>query len=376
MNVALRWAAASALAIASTASAARLAHPFYLGADLSSANEMQDCGAVLRQGGKPVDPFRLLKAKGGNLVRVRIWNDAKWTRYSGLSDVEKTIRRARQAGLQVLLDFHYSDDWADGDKQLVPAAWAALDTAGRAKALHDYTADTLAALGAKRLSPDMVQVGNETNGQLLGGKAGDIDWSVNARLFNAGIQAVREAAAAQHRPIRIMLHIPQPENAEPWFAAAKAAGVAGYDVIGLSYYRKWSKEDMSGLAGTIERLRAAYGHDVVVVETAYPYSLTASGDTSANLLGPDSVDPAYPASPKGQRDYMIALTRTVARSGGSGVVYWEPAWISTKCTTRWGTGSSWENATWFDADRNWEALPVLDFLGQRYLPNSRASRRR
>ena len=88
----------------------------YLGADLSYVNEMEDCDAVYRKAGRPVDPFELLRAEGGNLVRVRIWNDARWTRDSNLADVRKTIARARKAGLQVLLDFHYSDDWADGEQ--------------------------------------------------------------------------------------------------------------------------------------------------------------------------------------------------------------------------------------------------------------------
>jgi hypothetical protein len=98
----------------------------YLGGDLSYVNEMEDCGAVYRKGGKPVDPFALLKAEGGNIVRVRIWNDAKWTKYSDYDDVLKTIRRAKAAGMQVLLNFHYSDDWADGGKQITPAAWTKL----------------------------------------------------------------------------------------------------------------------------------------------------------------------------------------------------------------------------------------------------------
>ena len=341
-------------------------HPFYLGADLSFANEMRDCGAVYRSGGKRIDPFDLIRRSGGNLVRVRIWNDAKWTRYSGLADVETTIARARAAKLQVLLDFHYSDDWADGDKQIVPAAWEALGTSQRATALHDYTADILTALAAKGLSPDMVQVGNETNGQLLAGKTGVIDWTTNALLLNAGVRAVREAAARQGRPIRVMLHIAQPENAEPWFAAAANAGLTDYDVIGLSYYRKWSKESIAELAATIGRLRTTYGRDVMVVETAYPYSTTASGDSSPNLLAEDSVDPAFPATAGGQRNYLVSLTQAVADVGGSGVVYWAPEWISTRCKTRWGTGSSWENAGWFDARRRWEALPVVQFMGRDY----------
>src|SRR4051812_40650442 len=92
--------------------------PLYPRARFSFVNELWDCGTIFRSHGKPVDPFAFMKAQGGNLVRVRIWNDATWTRYSNLADVEKTIRRARAAHMQVLLDFHYSDDWADGDKQI------------------------------------------------------------------------------------------------------------------------------------------------------------------------------------------------------------------------------------------------------------------
>src|SRR5262245_4435541 len=95
----------------------------YLGADLSYVNEMEDCGGVVREDGKPRDAFQLLREHGGNLVRVRLFNNATWTKYSNLDDVRKTLRRARAAGMRTLLDFHYSDDWADGDKQIIPKAW-------------------------------------------------------------------------------------------------------------------------------------------------------------------------------------------------------------------------------------------------------------
>jgi arabinogalactan endo-1,4-beta-galactosidase len=121
----------------------------------------------------------------------------------------------------------------------------------------------------------------------------------------------------------MMLHIAQPENAKPWFPAARAAGVTGYETIALSYYRKWSKEPMAGLAGTIEWLRRDYGKQVIVV----------------------------------------ALTQTVVDAAGEGVVYWAPDGVSTTCKTRWGAGLGWDNATSFDAQDRLEALPVPRFLG-------------
>ena len=348
---------------------------FYFGADLSYVNEMEDCGAVYRLHGKRIDPFKLLKREGGNIVRVRTWVNPTWTRYSTYPDVLKTIRRAHAAGLQALLDFHYSDDWADGGKQIAPAAWANLSTDDQAKALHDYTLDTLKKLDADGAMPEMVQVGNETNPELLGGKVpgAPINWDRNARLLNAGVQAVQEAGHAGSIAPRIMLHIAQPENVLPWFDAATKAGIIGYDLIGISYYKKWSTYSLDQLKKTIAEAKRRYGKDVIVVETGYPFTLKGA-DTANNLLGEDALVPGHPATPQGQRSFMVDLTQLTIDAGGIGVVYWEPYWVSTKCGTRWGHGSDWENATWFDYSKH-EALPVFDWLHQNYWKERSSERR-
>jgi arabinogalactan endo-1,4-beta-galactosidase len=350
----MRFAAATALVL--LASAAR-ADDFVYGADLSFANEMNDCGAVYRDGGKPGDVFAILKAHGTNLVRLRLWNNPDWTKYSTLADVERAIARAKANGQKVLLDFHYSDDWADANKQIVPAAWKGLDDAAMAKAVYQFTHDTLMALAAAKLAPDYVQVGNETNVEVMmpSETKAPIAWARNAKLLNAGIKAVRDADPA----IKVMLHIAQPENAEPWFEAAAAAGVTDFDLIGLSYYPKWSKYNLVGLGAVINRLRYRFPRTSVwVVETAYPWT-TAWNDSMANILGADSVLAGYRPEKEDQKRYLVDLTQAVIASGGSAVVYWAPDWVSTSCKTRWGTGSSWENATWFDFAGN--ALPAIDY---------------
>ena len=337
------------------------AQKLYLGADLSYVNEVEDCGAVFRKDGKPVDPFKLFAAEGANIVRVRIWNDATWTRYSNLADVKSTIARSKAAGMQVLLDFHYSDDWADGEKQIIPKAWVGLTDEQQAKALYDYTLGILTALDREGLMPEMVQVGNETNSELAGSKKGDpINWMRNAMLFNAGIKAVRDAGAQSAIKPLVMLHIAQPENVEPWFEAAEKAGVTGYDIIGISYYRKWSSMDPAGLGRVIAQVKKRFGKDVIVVETAYPFT-NENADSSGNLLGPDTLIPGYPATPEGQLKYLVDLTKLTVANGGSGVVYWEPAWVASSCKTRWGTGSGWDNATFFD-QRTHEALPAFEWF--------------
>ncbi len=367
----LAGAALSACATGPGGTASRFAPPppsgLYLGGDLSYVNEMEDCGAVYRQDGKPVDPFALLAAEGGNIVRVRIWNDATWTDYSDYDDVLKTIRRAHAAGMQVLLDFHYSDDWADGGKQLTPKAWEGLDTEAQAKAVHDYTIDILTRLDRDGAMPELVQVGNETNPELLGGKdTVPIDWERNAKLFNAGIAAVRAVGKTASLNPRVMLHIAQPEHVLPWFDAATRAGVTDYDLIGISYYAKWSKWSLAQLKQTIATAKARYGADVILVETGYPFTLEAE-DSATNLLGEDALVKGYPATPAGQRDFMVDITQLTVDAGGIGVVYWEPNWVSTRCGTRWGKGSDWENAAWFDYEST-QALPVFDFLSRSYIP--------
>lgn len=215
--------------------------------------------------------------------------------------------------------------------------------------------------------PELVQVGNETNGEILSTleRAKEpINWARNAKLFNAGIRAVREAGAQSSIKPRVMLHIAQPENVEPWFAAAKAAGVTDFDLIGISYYRRWSTQDLDGLDAVIRRLRQNYPADVLVVEAAYPWTLE-NADQSPNLLAASTLIEGYPATPLGQRQYLIDLTQRVIASGGVGMVYWEPAWVASQCKTRWGTGSGWDNATLFD--HRGELLPGADYFGFPYV---------
>lgn len=346
------------------------AEEFYFGADLSYVNEMEDCGATYRLNGEAADPFELFAHKGANLVRVRLWNDAVWTEYSDLADVKKTISRARQQGMQVLLDFHYSDDWADGDKQIIPSAWSDIESDEElAHALHEFTFETLMELHANGLLPEMVQIGNETNPELMRGPENGkdpINWERNAKLFIAGIRAVREASRQAGTHIKAMLHIAQPENVLPWFEAAWEAGVRDFDQIGISYYRRWSSENFDGLAKTIGEAHRRYpSAEVILVETAYPWTLE-SADEAPNLLNENTLIEGFPASVAGQTAYLVELTQLVMDAGGVGIVYWEPAWVSTDCSTRWGKGSHWENATFFDFRNGNEVLPSINFMTHEY----------
>lgn len=338
------------------------------GVDLSYVNELEDCGATFSDRAGRTDPYKILSAAGANVVRLRLWHSPNWTSYSTLADVKRSIRRARALKMSVLLDFHYSDDWADPGNQIVPAAWAdAKSDEELAQRLHDYTFSTLNELHQQGLLPEYVQVGNETNTEMLIGKEipeeTPINWSRNVKFLNAGIKAVRQVSLEAKRPIGIMLHVAQPENVEPWFDDAAKAGLSDFDIIGISYYAKWSKMPFNLLDQAVSRIKSKYRKEVVVVETSYPWTLEGN-DSARNLLGSDSLIKGYPATKRGQRKKMIDLMSTVVGNGGLGVVYWEPAWISSKCKTRWGQGSHWENAALFDFKGR--LLPGADFLGADY----------
>ncbi|HKK78468.1 MAG TPA: glycosyl hydrolase 53 family protein [Phaeodactylibacter sp.] len=326
---------------------------FYRGADLSYVNEMEDCGAVYYdEQGEEKSPYQIFEEAGTDLVRLRLWHNPDWTDYSDFEDVKKAIAKAKSLDMEVLLDFHYSDDWADPQKQKVPAAW--LPVVGNMQVLGDsvynYTFTVLEKLHESDLMPEFVQVGNETNIEILqdpDGEYGQINWGRNAFLINKGLQAVRDAATQFDEEVQSFLHIAQPENALWWFEEAQQHGVTDYDWIGISYYPKWSEYGLNELPAAIKTLTATYGKQLMVVETAYPYTLD-NADAAGNILGQDAVIPGYAISPQGQYDYLRALEQKIIEGGGSGLIYWEPAWVSTSCSTRWGQGSHWDNATSFD----------------------------
>jgi arabinogalactan endo-1,4-beta-galactosidase len=344
--------------------------PFYLGVDLSYVNEMDDCGAVYLENGEPQDAFQLFSSYGANLVRARLWHNPDWTDYSDPDDIERTFRRAKEAGMHTLLDFHYSDNWADPGKQAIPAAWEELDDDELVQAVYDYTYEVLWNLNEKQLIPDFVQVGNETNSGLLK-PITELDWPRDADLFNAGIQAVRDVADATNTNPRIILHVAQPENAGWWFRQAMENGIIDFDVIGLSYYPQWSLFSVSDVGAHVNYLRRAFQKDVMIVETAYPWTLDAVDETADNILNQGVR--GYAFTPEGQRQFMVDLSQNLIANGGLGVVYWEPAWVSTSCSTRWGQGSHWENATFFDFKNNNELHRGIEFLSYDYLyPNNLA----
>ncbi len=339
---------------------------FYFGADLSYVNEMEDCGVVYTENSSSKDPYQLFADHHCNLVRLRLWHTPSWydglnagQRYSDLQDVKKSIQRAKEQGMNVLLDYHLSDDWADASHQLVPAAWLGVvnNLSLLKDSLYNYISGTLLQLDQEGLLPEMVQIGNETNKGILLSPQDDqsgwmLDWNRNSQLFNTAIQAVRDVEVQSGKSIQIAIHFADPADVTWYVSNFIANGVIDFDVIGISYYWQYHHPYTIDLTGdVIAALISAYPpYKVMIFETGAIWT-TQSHDEANNVL--NTVDPSYsPASPENQNQWMIDLTQEVINSGGSGVIYWEPAWVSTDCYTQWGKGSHYENATFFDFDNN------------------------
>ncbi|MBI5913802.1 MAG: glycosyl hydrolase 53 family protein [Bacteroidetes bacterium] len=342
------------------------AQSFLFGADLSYVNEMEDCGVVYHENGTAKDPYEMFADHNCGLVRLRLWHTPSWYdnlnaghRYSDLADVRKSILRAKAAGMQVLLDFHLSDNWADPSKQRVPAAWEGVvnNLPLLKDSLYNYISQTLLSLNADGLLPDMVQIGNETNKGILLSPQDDasgwvLDWNRNSQLFKRAIEAVRDVETSTGKPVKVALHVAGPADTGWLMQGFWSNGVTDFDVIGLSYYWAWHKPtDIVDAGNVVAQLKQTYpGKEVMVFETGYIWT-TQGNDNAGNIIS--ETHPGYsPASPQNQKQWLIDMTQEVINRGATGVIYWEPAWVSSPCWTQWGQGSHQEHATFFDFDNN------------------------
>ncbi|MBL7720696.1 MAG: glycosyl hydrolase 53 family protein [Chitinophagaceae bacterium] len=244
-----------------------------LGADISFLPELEARGMKFSDNGMEKDAIRILKDHGFNYVRLRVFNDpARDSGYSpgkGFCDLENTkkmAKRVKAAGMKLLLDFHYSDYWADPGKQYKPAAWRNLSFEELKKAVYDYTKNVMRQLKEQGTTPDMVQVGNEINHGIIWPEGNVSNFDGLAQLVNAGTKAVKDIDPS----VIMMLHVAlggQNDESVFFIDNMKARGVH-FDVIGESYYPKWHGT-LEDLETNLEDLSRRYDKDVIVVEYSH-----------------------------------------------------------------------------------------------------------
>ena len=321
-----------------------LPEDFIFGMDVSSVLTEEASGVRYYDfDGKKADLFRILADQGISHIRVRVWNNPYDEEGHGFGGGNCDIRtaaeigkRAAACGMKLIVDFHYSDFWADPGKQMVPRAWAGLEIEEKTQALYEYTKSCLEQLKRAGADVGMVQTGNETNGSLCGEKT----WMNIAYLMDAGARATREVFPEA----LVALHFANPENADSYRTYAKKIdyyeknGLIRYDVFATSYYPYWHGT-LDNLSAILTEIAETYGKKVMVMETAYAFTEEDTDFFANTVGGGGGIVKDYPFSPQGQANSVRNITDTVVNRtpAGIGVCYWEGAWIAA------GTDSPEEN---------------------------------
>ena len=359
-----------------------LSATFIKGADLSMVPALEANGAQFKDvDGTPKDVLQIFKDHGVNWVRFRIWNNPK-TGPGGGGDTDEAkalamTKRAKALGLKVLIDFHYSDFWADPGKQAKPAAWEGHSKDQLVKDVYDYTAKVLKDFQAQGTQPDMIQVGNEImNGMMWpeGKFPGNDNGKELARLVQAGLQAIHDNDPKHE--IRTMIHLADGGN--NWIyqnffnALINDNKVNDFDVIGLSYYPFWHGT-LDDLSNNINDISKRYNKDVTVVETAFGYT-NENFDKMPNAYGAaEECIGGFRSTPQGQASGLRAVMERVAKvpnNRGLGMFYWAPDWYAVP-NVGWktGEGNEWDNLAMFD--NNGRALESMDVWNDVSNPNGK-----
>ncbi|MGN0142824.1 MAG: glycosyl hydrolase 53 family protein [Roseburia sp.] len=364
-----------------------LSEDFICGMDISSVIAEEESGVVYyNEAGEEADLFQILADAGVNYIRVRVWNDPYDKNGNGYgggnNDVEKAAEigaRAARCGLKLLVDFHYSDFWADPKKQMAPKAWAHLTFEDKQTALYEFTKESLQTILDAGADVGMVQIGNEINN----GMSGETDWERITPLLVQGSTAVREIAAENNKDIQIAVHFTNIEDYNQIMKYPQILEEAGvdYDVFGVSYYISWHGT-LENLTRVLTDISANYGKKVAVMETSYPYTLE-EGDGFSNSLSETDLISGYAATVQSQANCVRDVIAATAAAGDAalGVFYWEGAWIPVGPATAktdneklWETyGSGWASSFSAKYDPNdaglyyggssWDNQAMFDFGG-------------
>ena len=300
----------SQINVGQSSSTVPISSDFAKGADVGWLPQMEATGYKFYDtDGTEKDCLQLLKDRGMNTIRLRVWVNPNDDKASGHCSKEETVvaaLRAQKMGMRIMIDFHYSDSWADPGKQFKPKAWENHTFQELMTDVYNHTFDVLSALKLAGVTPEWVQVGNEIPGGMMWPEGSIKNWNQLAQLLNKGYEATK----AIDPKIKVIVHLDEGNNNEKFrlfFDNAKANNVK-YDVIGLSYYPFWIKKDytetIADLANNLNDMVARYDKEVMVVEVGGEY---------------DKVQNTH--------DMLVAVIKAVEavpNNKGLGVIYWEP----------------------------------------------------
>ena len=300
---------------------------FIKGMDISSVLVQEASGVkYYDEEGKETDLFKVLADAGINYIRVRVWNDpydADGNGYGGgncdVNTAAEIGKRAAKYGMKLLVDFHYSDFWADPNKQMAPKAWESMFVNQKETAIYEYTKESLNTIIKAGADVGMVQIGNEINN----GVAGEKNSKNICTLLRSASKAVREVSA----DIKIVVHYTEIDSIDVVRQKADMlkTNEVDYDIFGVSYYPYWHGT-LENLTNVLKTVEDEYGKETCVVETSYMYT-GEDGDCFGNSLAAEDALDDYPVSVQGQATCVRDICQAAVDGGALGVFYWEGAWI-------------------------------------------------
>ena len=345
---------------------------FIAGADMSFlAYYESSLGIVYKDNGVTEDALQILKNRGINCIRLRLYTSspaqAQADPYDYINNTNYTIPlavRVKNAGLKFCLDFHYSDTWADAGHQAMPAAWFNLNFSQTVQQMYTYNSNTIAAFAAAGAMPDYVQVGNEiTQGMLYTNSAGatigmvsgsyNTSWNQLGQLMKAAVQGIQDAANAAGEPMpKIIVHIDRGGDwsTTEWFFDNLTYQGVPFDIIGESYY-PFYHGPLTNAATCLDNAAQRYSKPIFIAETDFPWG------NSTNIYG-------IPASTNGQVQYIVALAqvvKSVPNNLGAGIFWW-----GTEYQVPGANTAGFGYRSFFGSDAN--VLPAADAWGQTAAP--------
>ncbi|MGM0566962.1 MAG: glycoside hydrolase family 53 protein [Bacteroidota bacterium] len=321
---------------------------FYKAADISSLPEIESDGVRFYDlNGKEKSFTEILKNHGVNTIRLKLWVHPE-NPVNGLHEVAAFAGRLKDQGFKTWLTVHYSDTWADPGDQQTPEAWQDLDFEALKDSVYEYSRQVV-----NRIQPEILQIGNEINNGFLHPQGNIHDYPNQfITLVQEGIRASRQ----QQPDTKIMIHYAGLQGSSHFFAEVSGLD---YDLIGISYYPIWHGKNLDSLQITLNQLSKAYQKDILVAETAYPFTLDWN-DWTTNIVGLEEqlILPDYPASPEGQKAFLQKIRSIVETTPrGTGFCYWGAERIAYKGIEA-TDGSGWENQALFSFSNH--ALPALE----------------
>ena len=318
------------------------------GGDLSFLPSIEAVDYVYKDAaGSPIEDVpQWMADQGMNLARYRLWNDPERLYYA-LPGVVQEAKRMQEAGMDILIDFHFSDSWADPGQQVVPQMWQSLSFLQLKEAMTCWVECVMEALAQEGVEVAMVQLGNETNPGMMH-PFGSLDDGFGnlAELLQAGHLAVETVSPGT----QIAVHYAGISGAQWYFTQLQNAGYTP-DILAISNYSKWHERDLEVLADELTTLSTTFNRPTLLAEVAYAWT-TDWNDWTDNIWWYGDESDGYAFTPEGQEDYMLALRAEVdALPPGTclGWCYWAPDWVSAMGSEA-TNGSAWENAALWDFD--------------------------